>query len=30
MKLIILFVVVVGAILFWWLRRGKLGLPPPS
>jgi len=23
MKLIVLYVVVVGAILFWWLRNGK-------
>jgi uncharacterized protein YjeT (DUF2065 family) len=30
MKLTILFVVVVGAILVWWLRRVKPKLPPPS
>jgi uncharacterized protein YjeT (DUF2065 family) len=30
MKLTILFAVVVGAILFWWLRHVKPKLPPPS
>ena len=30
MKLPILYVVVVGAFLFWWLRRVKPKLPPPS